>query len=284
MTLARARQILVPTVMAVVLVPIAWWAYQAGTTDFRYQIAGLADPFLGRPAPFVTIGIGIVLSLAVAGGMAVVHRVWRSDEPAESRLRWHWWLVPLAGWAGYFVAAAMVMAGGGPVVYPGTLRLDFGTMGSTVQADVTCRSVVNAPGTIAELRSTDLAVTLRNLAIGGESWYPSVNWDYRPSPGELIPAWARERPAIQRQMLDGDGGVVAQDQILFFRAYSVRVLAHSDSGLSGRLDLYLAREAFADNRWVRYLNVFLADDPWPPNLNVRATWTCGPRSRATAAG
>ena len=51
--------------VALVLLGIAAWAYRAGAEDQRYQLAGTADPFLGHPAPVVSVIAGIVLSATV---------------------------------------------------------------------------------------------------------------------------------------------------------------------------------------------------------------------------
>ncbi len=277
MAVSRAIRALVLVAALVLLSPLALWAGAIGVIDFRYQLAGLADPFLGRPAPGVSIIVGAILSLAFAGLAVGLQRLWRSSGGEGPGLGRWWLLVPVVAWTGYFGGAASVVAAGGPTAYAGTLTLDFGQpVASSVEATVSCRSVVGQPLSIAELRTSGVDISLRNLATGDEKWLPAVNWDYRPdSTVSLVPPPARGRLPILQQMLDGRGGILIEEQRGFYGAYMAVVQGHTDSGLKGSLALHLSREEFPDDKWVRYLNVTVPDDPWPAEVDVTASWKCG---------
>lgn len=83
------------------------WAFPGAIEDWQFQIAGLADPFLGRPAPGVTVLLGSIASIVVLG-IALVRG--RNGRRAATR---SWWTVPLlAGWVAYGSGAALTLAGG----------------------------------------------------------------------------------------------------------------------------------------------------------------------------
>jgi len=272
-----AKRVLVLVGTIAVLSPLALWSGTAAVTDYRYELAGLADPFLGRPAPAASIFVGVILSLAFAGAMLFVRHFWRSSEGDRSALGWQWLLVPVVAWAGYFGGAATVIAGGGPVEYPGTLSLDFGQpIASTVQVNVTCWSVVGQPASMSELRHAGVTIFLRSMATGDEHGRPVMSWSLRPDLyTDLVPEAARARPAIVRQRLDGKGVVTGEEDVGFFQPYWWRVSGLSDGGLRGWFTLHLSRAKPIDDSWERFLNVTVADDPWPQELDMKVTWACG---------
>ena len=67
--------------------PIAGWTCGLGANDYRHELAGLADPFLGHPAPALSVFVGIVLSLLAVVAMAIIGRVRPSPEDARRGVR-----------------------------------------------------------------------------------------------------------------------------------------------------------------------------------------------------
>jgi hypothetical protein len=55
-------EVALAVVLALAGAGIAVVSYGRAAEDWRYQLAGLADPFLGRPAPGLSIVVGIILS------------------------------------------------------------------------------------------------------------------------------------------------------------------------------------------------------------------------------
>lgn len=276
MAALSAKQVLVPVGMIAVLSPLALWSGTAAVTDYRYELAGLADPFLGRPAPGLSIFVGVILSLAFAVAMLLVRHFWRSREGDRSALGWQWLLVPVVAWAGYCGGAATVIAGGGPVEHPGTLSLDFGPIASTVQVNVICRSVVGQPASTSELHHAGVTIFLRNVATGDADFRGvNVQWLSPDLYKDMVPEAARARPVIVKQWLDSKGVVIGEHDVGFFQTYSWLVSDLSDSGLRGGFTLHLSRGTPVDSSWERFLNVTVADDPWPQELDMKVTWACG---------
>lgn len=259
-----------------VLAPIAWWTFGVGTLEFRYSLAGWAAVY--GLVPEWTIGVGVLISLILAGVMLVVHHRRRST-PTHGRLRWRWWFILVAAWAGYFSGAAVIVAGGGPVESPSALRMELGEpIGETVQVEATCRSVVGEPDSIAEIRSSDVHVALRSMPLGGPAYEgPRFSLTRLPPDAELVPQGVRERPAIIREWLDAGGRVTGQDEFSFYEAYSMTLVRswESKAGSSGNATFHMSRLAFQDTSWVRFTNAVVADDPWPPEVDLTVSWTCG---------
>jgi hypothetical protein len=268
---------------AVVLVPIAWWSFGLGTVEQRYSLAGWAGAY--AMVPEWTIGVGVFISLLLAGVMLLVHRRRRSAR-TQGRLRWRWWFILVAAWAGYFSGAVVGVAGGGPVAQPGTLRLDFGApIGETAQVEATCRSVVGEVGTLAEIRSPDIEISLRYLPLGGPAYDPpNLSMTMHPANSALVPQRLRERPAITNEWFDSSGRVAGRGELSFYEAYSMTAVGHSESATdwSGNERFHMRRLDLQDTSFERYANVTVANDPWPQEFDLTVSWTCGGQATPSA--
>jgi hypothetical protein len=89
----RLRSVLISLALSLLLVGIAFWAYSRGTVDWRWELAGLADAFLGRPDPAFTIIFFGICSLLAIVVWAVIRRISHSPLGASTTTRWQWWLV-----------------------------------------------------------------------------------------------------------------------------------------------------------------------------------------------
>ena len=124
------------TTVVLAILAISWSRY--AVTDWQYVLAGLADPFLGRSAPWLTVGIGAVLSLVYSLIAATFRAVTRAvarraagrgtsatDVPATGRPaaggghpRPRWWWPLAAAWGGYLAGSVLTLAAGGPIDHP----------------------------------------------------------------------------------------------------------------------------------------------------------------------
>jgi len=284
-----------PIVLVAVLV--AALAFQQATVDMRYQLADLADPFLGRPAPGWSIGIGIVLTLA--GGIAIsvasaLRRPERSQTTSDHRSTWRWSTVFVAGWVAYAAGAATIAAGSGSPTYGGTVHLEFGApLDSTADVPVSCRLVVGDPDAVAVVtpQAQDVPMLdLRSAATGAS--YPWAS----PAPAlashgsaarpPFTPPNVPERPAPYLQVTAPDGTVRTDPPLSFLRAYDFWVLEVTESGLSGSARIQGTR--FADpygGSGLEYVNLEIPNDPWPPTFELTMRWTCvEPTSTAAPLG
>jgi hypothetical protein len=173
----------VDVVIVVACLVIAYVAFGQATTDFRYQVSGLADPFLGRPTPVVTIVIGLVLTAVAVGLLFGVPSYRRLSRPASDAaaggvpLRWGWLLV--AGWVAYAVGAGTVLGGSGSPTLGGTVHAEFGTpLDSNTDVPVACRLVAGEPQVVAIVTPAAQGLPvldLRNPATGAAlTWVEPV--------------------------------------------------------------------------------------------------------------
>jgi len=282
----RLRFILVSGALSLVLLGVAVVWYRAGAEDWRYQLAGLADPFLGHPSPAWSIIGGIILS-ALVGALAlitraVVRRIRPSPTQTGSGLRWHWWWLLIAGWGGYFVGSAVVIAGGGPVVYRGSMHVEFSApLGSVADVPATCRSVVGKPELVAQvIPAVDgfVALDLRHVPTG-TAWVRASLTDDRVPGNDFEPPNVPDRPAPYVLETSADGSTEAQPPISFVRAYDYGVVQSTESGLSGVADLMGGRftDSYASPIWRgvrRWVNLTIPNDPWPETYWLTVSWTC----------
>lgn len=260
------------------------FCYGQAATDWAYQLAGLADPFLGRPAPGWTVAL-----LAVASAVLVM--VWlgarslvRSpsagsvERPAPRRrsiVRW-WWIL-LAAWGGYALGAAATVAAGGPVDHPGSMRLTFGSpVDGTADVAVTCRSAPGKPTVITQVIpdvGTVPRIDLRNPSTGERRQWPAgtgVSLQANgPSTQPLtIPGVPDRAPMYSIGM--GVDGPLYGPTIPFLAAYFYNVTNVDDRGASGTLEAVAQRAHIGMN----IVNDLVPDDPWPESYGLGMTWTC----------
>lgn len=279
-----------------VLVPIAALAFGQASVDWHYKLAGLADPFLGRPAPELSVILGFVLSILVFIAVAVARRIGlASPEPAtttRARLRWHWWWLLITGWGGYLAGSAIVIAGGGPANYPTSMRVEFGSpLGSAVDVPATCRTVVGRPELVAEVVPAVGGfpqIVLRSVATGADSYRglgpAQVILANDGVPGNNYePPNVPDRPAPYIQMTAPDGSTQAQPPISFMQAYDYHAIRLEERGLTGQADLLGVR--FSDpfnSAELKWMNLEMPHDPWPAAIDVTMSWSCGEAAGLTS--
>ena len=264
-------------VIAVASAGIAHVTFGTGVTDFRYQVAGLADPFLGRPSPVVTFLLGGMVTTVATVILFVIPAARSQSIP------WRWgWLI-VAGWVAYMAGAITIASGPGSHTYAGAISLGFGApLTSSAEVSATCRSVVGEPAHIASVEPSvgglprldfHHVVTGRSFEwIGGDptlATWPFANSSAFEPPG--VPA----RVAIYQQYTDAAGTVTKQPPATFLRAYEFHVGEVKESGMSGSATLTGTRipdRAPSGNpRWVNHT---IPDDPWPPIFTFVTRWTC----------
>jgi len=280
----RLRSILVAGALTLGVAAVAILAFRHGSEDWRYQLAGLADPFLGRPAPGTTIALGVVISVLWLVVMAVIRRRRRAEVPGyRAHLRDGRWLL-IAGWAGFAVGGAVVIAQGGAVDRMGTMHVRFGApLDSSADIPATCRSVVGEPDLVAVVSPTVerfFDVTLRNVATG-DIWGPLptvlvTQGDDGKADNDFEPPNVPVRPAAYMEGTAPGGGLEAHLPIGFLQAYDFQVARFVASGSSrGLVTLEGVRwKAPLDSADVRWVNLVLPDDPWPEAFEFTIEWTC----------
>jgi hypothetical protein len=284
-------------VLSVVALPVAANVFAEGRKDWQYQLAGLADPFLGRPAPGFTIAIGVVLTVLLAVGVGIVSFLNRRAEPREarsarpSRFRARWWFLLVAGWAAFALGIASVAVAGGQRVHDGTMRMTFGRpIASTIEIPATCRTPVGKPDVVAEVEPEAKGLHglgLRNVATGERSPYPVPNGvsvrllgDGSAATAYPLPnVPARPLPYIEMTLADGEAQ--RDPPIGFLRAYDYRVVDVAEDAMTGRARVEGARfsEPFGGGTGpgtVRWVNLEMPNDPWPPTITIDIEWTCRP--------
>ncbi|HEY8868192.1 MAG TPA: hypothetical protein VIM30_02235 [Candidatus Limnocylindrales bacterium] len=283
---SRKGSILGTALIAMVLLVIAVLAFYRADEDWRYQLAGLADPFLGRPAPGSTIFLGVIASAIVAGVAWALRRAARRDAPSTAvagrAVRWRWWWVLVAAWGGYAVGAAEVIVGGGPVETSSapaglhaSMRFEFRSpLNSSVEVQATCRSVVGKPDSVAEVIPTVdglFQVHVRNLATG----HLNEGGDKLPAAAllttdgvagnEFEPPNVPDRAAPYIVMTAEDGSTRTEPPIGFIQAYGYELGRPVETGLSGSIELTGTRfESPFGEGSARWVNLKIPDDPWPP--------------------
>lgn len=262
---------------------VAVLAFRHGTEDWGYQLAGLADPFLGRPAPGTTIALGIVISILWLVVRAVIRRRRPARDPGDRTVRRDIGWLLVAAWAGFAVGGAVAIARGGPIDHPGNMHVQFGApLDSRADVPATCRSVVGEPDLVAEVVPTIerfFDLRLRDVATG-EIWglTPSVlatQANDRKPENDFEPANVPDRPAPYIEMTVFGGAKEAQPPIWFLQAYDFQVARSAASSSSGVVAMEGVRfkdpSGSADVRWV---NLVLPDDPWPETFDFTIDWTC----------
>jgi hypothetical protein len=79
----------------------------------------------------------------------------------------------------------------------------------------------------------------------------------------------------------GDGRKESEPAVGFLGAYDYRVVDVEESGMSGAVQVEGTRfpEPFGGGTGpgsVRWVNLEIPNDPWPPTLPIRIEWTCRP--------
>ena len=262
---------------AIVLALIAFGTYRTGENDFRYQLAGQADPFLGHPSPVLTCIIGVLLSLVLIGGTAIVRHAGRSAQPAGPTVAWRMEWLLVAGWLGYAAGAGVVLAAGAPVVTSGTIRYELGApINAVAVIDATCTSIVGDSNTMAQVSPTIngvLAVNVRSSVTGAAD--PIYVWTQRGIPGsdEREPLPVPARPAISEYVV-GVGNTIVR-RLAFTDVYDYTVVSHSDGARSGAVELAATRTPLTDSRPSHYYeNALMTNDPWPSAFSLVLRWEC----------
>jgi hypothetical protein len=272
---SRRRFILTWGAVSLVLLGLAAWAYGVGAEDQRWQLAGLADPFLGHPAPALSVIAGIVIS-AMLGALVLISRRNRPSPTRAGGRRWHWWWLLIAGWGGYIAGSAVMIAGSAPVVYGGTMHLEFGApLRSVADVPATCRSVVGKPEMVAQVIPAVDALVAFDLRDGlGSAWGRVALTDDHVPGNDFEPPSVPARPAPYSIYTAPDGSTMTRPAISFVRAYDYGVERLTESGLSGVAVLTAARLHFADSPYVRWMNLTVPIDPWPETYRLTVSWTC----------
>jgi hypothetical protein len=286
MTMAKLRSTVFSggVLVSLVLLGIAVWSYGVGAEDQRWQLAGLADPFLGHPSPAVSVIAGLVLSAMVATLAALARR----NRPPQTRTtrgpRWHWWWMLIAGWGGYIAGSAVMIAGSSPVVSLGAMHVEFGApLLAVADVPATCRSVVGEPELVAQVvPDVDgfVALDLRT-GLGWALLRASLTDDDVPG-NDFEPPNVPDRPALYLRYQAADGSTRTGPPISFVRAYRYWVEQSTDADLSGvvRLTGYrfegLDWSAAPTNAGFRrgWANLTIPNDPWPAAYELTVSWTC----------
>lgn len=276
-----ARVILIASSSAL----LVWWAIPRAVEDWRFQLAGLASWFFGRPDPVATIAVGVVVSTILIHVASVLHR--RRRAGIASAL-----MIPLAiGWLAYGMVAAVTVVSGGQTTYAGQLQYTFsGTLDHTATVPAMCRTPVGRSSLLADVEPTvggPVAVgglpiiRLRHAATGdavaGGPELDPFHIDERNqtmlSPFS-IPRFA-DRPLPYMIVTGGLNEPEREPPIGFMDAYDLAVTSSTDDGFAGEaivigtrwLDLVEGGEA----HWV---NLTVPDDPWPSTFTLSVKWSC----------
>jgi hypothetical protein len=261
---------------------LAWWALPRAVDDWRFQLAGLASWFFGRPDPVATIAVGVVVSTILIHLASVVHR--RARAGIASAL-----LIPLAtGWLAYATGAAMTILSGGQTVYPGQLDYTFsGTLGHTATLPATCHTPVGRSSLLAHVEPTvggpvavgGLPIIRVRHAATGEMVEGGPELERFEIDGTMLSAFSipslADRPLPYMVVTAGPDGPEREPPIAFMDAYDLTVTSSTDDGFTGEaiisatrwLDLVEGGEA----HWV---NLTVPDDPWPQAFTLSVAWSC----------
>lgn len=265
---------------------VAVAAYRQAIIDWHYQLAGLADPFLGRPAPGWSIGWNLVWTVLLVaavkvGGALVPHH----GVPPSGRLMPRWWWILIALWGGYLAGSVLTAAGGGPERRPGTMRLELGSpLDLVTETAATCTTAPGAPGTVVSVVPDAGGVPylqLANEATGEPNRYSipgGVNaYEARPrTPGEVAIPGMPDRPEVLRLGMGwetteaGPGRrYIVESAISFLSAYLYVPVDASVEGSTGRAT-FTAKRTFT----LLDVNALIAHDPWPTTYELTASWRC----------
>ncbi len=281
---SRLRLVVACAVLTAPLVYVAAVTFGQAQVDWRYKVAGLADPFLGRPAPEMSVIIGLALTViiglaALATGL-VRWTMTASTDLAGRVLGWSWLLLLIAGWGGYVTGGATVIAAGGPIEDRVNVHWEFGApLNSAADVPGTCRTVVGQPETVAEVHLAVLGlpdIYLRDVVsgtpvplVGSAPWTDAGG--YPEGSAVFEPANVPERP---RPYLVAGGA--PQQPISFVRAYNYRVTKINDSHLSGTAYLTGTRfnDPYGGSDSLYWVDLTIPNDPWPPTYDLTVSWTC----------
>lgn len=275
-------------VAIVVLATVATWTYQRGVGDIQYQLADLKEDPLYLRGPGFTIAGGIVVTVLICVlalvGRAIVRRANPAPERAVGAIRWHWWLLLVAGWGGYLAGSAVAFAAGGPILRPGTMRLELGApLGTTVEIPATCKTVPGKPTVVASVAGDGdglpyvrIADEVTGAPVASSAPGGAVIERIQGSPGEpdvAIPGLP-DRPPMYSLSLGTTTGMqsgpyVIEHPVSFFRVYLYRPIGAEMSAGGGSARFEASRTYLP-----MVVDALVPNDPWPESFALRASWTC----------
>lgn len=270
--------------MLAVALLLAWWAFPRAIEDWRFQLAGLANPLHGRPGPGATIFLGVVITTVVVLIASVAHRRGRTAIPSAL-------LVPLVvGWVAYAVGAGLTVSGG-QTNYPGRLQYAFrGPLDHTATIPAMCRTPVGQRSLLAIVEPTvggPVAVgglpviRLRHAATGASvAGGPELERFEINEPDSTvlstfsIPSLAH-RPLPNRLVTAGPDGPEQEPPIGFLDAYDFVITSFIDSGFGGEAIISATRwRDLVEGGEAHWVNLTIPDDPWPDNFELSVAWSC----------
>lgn len=262
---------------------LALWAFPRAIEDWRFQLAGLANWFFGRPAPAATLLLGFIVTF-----IAVIATV---DARRRGRHIASILLAPLAvGWLAYAAGSGLVLASGGQTIYPGRLHYTF--TGSIDHAEVltaTCRTPVGQRAVLADVDpAVESPVAVGGLPVIGLR-HPATGepipggpeverFDISPADGTVISPFTipslGARPLPYMEVIADPGRVEREPPIGFMHAYDYVLESFEDAGMAGSAVLAARRWTALDEGEVRWVNLTIPDDPWPETFTLTIAWTC----------
>jgi hypothetical protein len=286
-------------------------ACRQAVTDWHYELAGLADPFLGRPAPWWSIGLGAIASVVVAIAWLTIRAVaarmsgpsapgsaagtrpddTRGKQPWGLPIRW-WWILA-AAWGAYAVGGVATVLAGGPVDHPATMRFTIGApVSTTFDVPATCRSAPGKPLVVAEVIPSGAGlpiVGLRNAATGERDTrtdavgHPiGVALRLTSDRGEgatfVVPGLPARVPMYGLGM--GIDGPLAGPETSFMQAYFYLAEEVDDRGSAGTLRAAATRTRLQ----FQVVDDLIPGDPWPETYDLGISWTCDLEETKTTAG
>jgi hypothetical protein len=305
------EEFLVRVGLVLVLGYLAVVACRQAVTDWHYELAGLADPFLGRPAPWWSIGLGAIASVLVAIAWLSVRAVAarlsgpnasgsaagasrddiRGKRPWGRPIRW-WWILA-AAWGAYAVGGVATVLAGGPVDHPATMRFTIGApVSTTFNVPATCRSAPGKPLVVAEVIPDAAGLPIlgvRNAATGDPdtrtdaAGHPiGVTLELTSDRGEggafVVPGLPARVPMYRLDM--GIDGPLAGPETTFMRAYFYLAQEVDDRGSAGTLRAAATRTRLQ----FQVVNDLIPDDPWPQTYDLGISWTCDLDGTKTTPG
>jgi hypothetical protein len=284
MTDRRLEMARLAAMLAVALL-LGWWAFPRAVEDWRFQLAGLANPLHGRPAPSATIFLGVVITTVVVLIASVAHRRGRTGIPSAL-------LVPLVvGWVAYAVGAGLTVVAGGQTNYPGRLQYTFrGPLDHTATVPATCRTPVGQKSLLGIVEPTvggPVAVgglpviRLRHAATGASiaggpdlERFEISERDITVLSTFSIPSLAH-RPLPYMVVTAGPGEPEQEPPIGFLDAYDFVITSSTDSGFGGEAVVSATRWLdLVEGGEVHWVNLTMPDDPWPDSFELSVAWSC----------
>jgi hypothetical protein len=281
----RHRDIAGMAVTVGLAVLLAWWAFPRAVEDWRFQLAGLASWFFGRPDPAATIFLGVVASTIIIHIASVAHR--RGSARIPSAL-----LVPLAvGWLAYGLGAGLTAVSGGQTTHRGRLQYTFSDpLQHVVSIPATCRTPVGQASLLAVVEPTVggpvaigglPVIRLRHDATGawvaGGPELERFEIDERDSTlltGFSIPSLAH-RPLPYMVVTAGPDEPAQEPPIAFLDAYDLVIASSTGGGFEGEAIVSATRWLdVVEGGEVHWVNLTIPDDPWPPSFELSVAWAC----------